>query len=53
VYTVDRIKQVTATAVEIEAPTARPTLTLYTCTPLWNPKDRLVVTATLQEIYER
>lgn len=29
----------------IEAPTNQATLTLYTCTPLWWPKDRLVIIA--------
>jgi LPXTG-site transpeptidase (sortase) family protein len=33
----------TQTGVQDDTPDAR--LTLYTCTPLWNPKDRLVVVA--------
>lgn len=33
----------------IEDPTSSPQLTLYTCTPLTLPKDRLVVIATPQE----
>jgi LPXTG-site transpeptidase (sortase) family protein len=36
------------TATEIESATNATQLTLYTCTPLWNPKDRLVVTAILE-----
>lgn len=48
-YTVADTKRVPATEMAVEAPTDTPTLTLYTCTPLWNPKDRLVVRATLQE----
>lgn len=47
VYTVRDSKVVTADAVYIEAPTDEPLLTLYTCTPLWNAVDRLVVTAAL------
>ena len=31
------------------AQTSDPTLTLYTCTPLWSAKDRLVITAKLVE----
>jgi sortase A len=53
VYGVDSVRQVAPTTLSVEAPTATPTLTLYTCTPLWNPKDRLVVTATLKGTYER
>jgi LPXTG-site transpeptidase (sortase) family protein len=34
---------VSATAVEIENSTTDPMLTLYTCTPIWTAKDRLVV----------
>ncbi len=47
VYAVQDSKVVTADAVYIEAPTDEPLLTLYTCTPLWNAVDRLVVTAAL------
>lgn len=46
VYTVREIKVVTPAAVEVEAPTKEPQLTIYTCTPLWMPRDRLVVIAT-------
>jgi LPXTG-site transpeptidase (sortase) family protein len=48
-YNVVETKRVPATEMSVEAPTDTPTLTLYTCTPLWNPKDRLVVRAELQE----
>jgi LPXTG-site transpeptidase (sortase) family protein len=48
-YKVATVQQVPATATKVEAPTDAPTLTLYTCTPLWLPKDRLVVTASLEE----
>ena len=44
-YTVTDVTVVTPDAVEIEAPSADPRLTIYTCTPLWLPKDRLVVVA--------
>ena len=47
-YTVTGTKTVAATQVEVEAPTPNSILTLYTCTPLWLPKDRLVVTAELK-----
>jgi sortase (surface protein transpeptidase) len=30
---------------QIEAPTTDARLTIFTCTPLWLPKDRLVVVA--------
>lgn len=49
VYEVTRVFVVPATAVEIEAPTNEPLLTLYTCTPIWSAKDRLVVQAKLKE----
>lgn len=49
-YTVTETKQVSPSAIEVEAATNNPQLTLYTCTPLWNPKDRLVVIATLESI---
>lgn len=48
-YTVQKTEIVPADKTQIEAPAEQPTLTLYTCTPLWNPKDRLVVTAALEE----
>ncbi|HSX16714.1 MAG TPA: class E sortase [Patescibacteria group bacterium] len=49
VYRVNKTMVVPPTALEVEAPTKTSQLTLYTCTPLWNPKDRLVVVATLEE----
>ena len=48
-YTVVRISVVPPEATEIEKPTKTPQLTLYTCTPLWLPRDRLVVVAELKE----
>jgi len=45
VYTVSDKKIVKNTQVSVEAPTKNEQLTLYTCTPIWNPVDRLVITA--------
>jgi LPXTG-site transpeptidase (sortase) family protein len=44
-YKVVEVKVVPATAIEIEAPTEKDILTIYTCTPIWTAKDRLVVVA--------
>lgn len=49
VYKVASVRTVPPTATEITAPTEKPTLTVYTCTPLWTPKNRLVVTAVLEQ----
>lgn len=49
VYTVERIKEVPPTAVEVEDSTSDARLTLYTCTPIWSAKNRLVVQAKLTE----
>jgi sortase A len=46
-YRVSGIAIVDPSQVSIEDPTATPTLTLYTCTPLWTSKQRLVVSADL------
>ena len=46
-YTVKEIKIVPPTAIEIEDPTEASMLTVYTCTPLWSAKDRLVLVAEL------
>jgi sortase A len=51
-YRVTQTKEVAPSAIEVEAATDDPQLTLYTCTPLWNPKDRLVVVAKLESINE-
>lgn len=45
VYEVTEVKVVNPSAVEIEAPTTEKQLTLYTCTPIWTARDRLVVIA--------
>ncbi len=48
-YVVDAILVTLPTAVEIEQPTSQPTLTIYTCTPLFAVDKRLVVRAHLSE----
>ncbi len=49
IYTVDDIKIVPPTAVEVEDPTTESRLTVYTCTPLWTATDRLVISAKLEK----
>lgn len=44
-YTVTEVKTVPANEIGIEKPTRKARLTIYTCTPLWLPRDRLVVIA--------
>lgn len=44
-YKVSETKVVPPTAIDVEAPTKDPQLTIYTCTPLWSAKNRLVVVA--------
>ena len=46
-YQVNTTREVPPTATEIEHNTKDPIVTLYTCTPLFTSKNRLVVTATL------
>lgn len=46
-YKVNAVTVVNPDQVSIEDPTDTPTLTLYTCTPLWTSKQRLVITADL------
>ncbi len=48
-YKIIDVKTVSTSQTAILGPTAYPRLTLYTCTPLWNPKDRLVVVGELQK----
>jgi sortase A len=52
VYKVATINEVPPTDTAIEDDTPDPELTLFTCTPLWLPKDRLVVVAKLEESHE-
>jgi LPXTG-site transpeptidase (sortase) family protein len=49
IYQVTDTSVVDPTASAIENPTDKPTITLYTCTPLWTAKQRLVVKANLIE----
>lgn len=49
-YAVASVATVPANQVSVEAATSDARLTLYTCTPLWLPKDRLVVTAKLEKL---
>lgn len=44
-YAVESSQMHAATDVYVEQPTDDTRLTLYTCTPLWNPVNRLVVVA--------
>lgn len=47
-YIVQQTLTVPPTDVAVEAPTSTPTLTIYTCTPLWTSKYRLVLVASLE-----
>lgn len=51
-YKVVTTQVVPPTQVSIEDQTNTAQVTLFTCTPLWWPKDRLVVVGTLEQIYE-
>lgn len=44
-YSVSKTEVVSPNDVAIQAPTSKPQITLYTCTPLWFPKNRLIVIA--------
>lgn len=44
-YKVKEIRIVQPTEIEVEDNTIEPTLTLYTCTPMWTSKQRLIVIA--------
>ncbi len=46
-YVVEATNVVPPTDTSLVAPTTAPVLTIYTCTPLWSAKDRLVITARL------
>lgn len=48
IYRVNKIEVVPPKQTEILNPSTEPTLTLYTCTPLWWPKQRLVISASLE-----
>jgi LPXTG-site transpeptidase (sortase) family protein len=48
-YDVNKVEEVPPTEVSVEAPTQDSIVTVYTCTPLWSFKDRLVIQAKLVE----
>lgn len=48
IYKVASITEVPPTDTAVEAPSKQAELTLFTCTPLWLPRDRLVVVAKLE-----
>jgi LPXTG-site transpeptidase (sortase) family protein len=45
VYKVEAVKVVSKTDISVQGPTNDTRLTIYTCTPLWHPVNRLVVVA--------
>ncbi|HEY5141305.1 MAG TPA: class E sortase, partial [Methylococcales bacterium] len=47
-YRVTSIREVPPTETSIQDATSDAQLTIFTCTPLWQPKDRLVVVAKLE-----
>jgi sortase A len=47
-YTVTNISEVSPNSTGVESSSTQPQLTLYTCTPLWLPKNRLVIVAKLE-----
>lgn len=49
-YNVTHIQEVSPDASQVEDPTNDSQLTLYTCTPLWSAKNRLVIQAVLQGV---
>ena len=51
-YKVASSTEVPPTDTSIEDDTAAPQITLFTCTPLWHPVNRLVVVATLEASHE-
>lgn len=48
-YMVATIRVVPPDEISVEAPSKEPILTVYTCTPLWSFKERLVIQAKLVE----
>lgn len=49
-YRVKEKRVVAAHQGEALLQTEEPTLTVYTCTPVWNPVNRLVLISTLEEV---
>ncbi len=52
VYRVKTSEVVPPTQTSIEDATTQPQVTLFSCTPLWWPKNRLVVVGVLERTYE-
>ena len=48
IYKVSSVREVPPTEVSIEDSTTDARLTIFTCTPLWVPKNRLVIVAELE-----
>lgn len=53
IYAVTNTAVVNASDTEIQDPTTDSRLTIFTCTPLLHPTQRLVITAAREENYER
>jgi LPXTG-site transpeptidase (sortase) family protein len=49
-YKVTTIREVEPSELSVQDPSSNPELTLYTCTPLWTSKHRLVLVAPLQGV---
>lgn len=49
-YKVDKISVVLPSETSIQDPTDAPTLTIYSCTPMWSTSHRLVVQAKLEKV---
>lgn len=52
VYTVEKSYVTHADDSNVEQPSQDDILTLYTCTPLWSAKDRLVIQSILEKVIE-
>lgn len=49
VYRIQTNQTVSPNEASVEAPSIKPELTIYTCTPLWTAENRLVYTSPLEE----
>lgn len=49
-YKVNKISVVLPTETSVQDPTDSPTLTIYSCTPMWSTSHRLVVQASLEKV---
>lgn len=50
IYKTSSVATVQPSQTNILNQSSQPELTLYTCTPTWNPKDRLIVVAQLESV---